>query len=76
MKINWQYSRNQRRHYVDDGKRYGRDFKCLFEIENKTPYRTVNQFNKEGYNLYHKGVFISHSNTVKKLKLQAETLRG
>ena len=64
--LDWQYSRSQRKHYVDNGDFYKE--RHLYEIVDLTPYRFTHQLNKEGYDLYHKGKKIGHGQTVKELK--------
>lgn len=74
MAMDWDYSRNQRRHTLNpDGETYGDDYFCLFEIRSCTAYRFVTK-PSDGYELYHKGVMIRHGKTVKELKLLVETL--
>ena len=64
----WEYSRNQRRHYVHDGKYYtsGQNHH-LWDIRSSAPYGFIQE--KHGYDLYHKGKLIKHGKTVKELKL-------
>lgn len=67
MDEEWQYSQTRRTHWIDDGEMYKNEWH-LWEIRNCTPYSYVNQYHKEGYDLYHKGKLIKHGRTVKELK--------
>lgn len=72
LRLEWDYSRNQRKHVCDPrGDLFGADFSYLFEIRSctKDKFRTLPS---DGYNLYHKGKMIQHGKTVKELKLRAE----
>lgn len=67
--IEWEYSRTWRRHYIHDGEyyRYKKErLTYLWEIVSSAPYGYIQD--KHGYDLYHKGKFIQHGETVKELK--------
>lgn len=67
--MDWEYSRSWRKHWIDeDGTIYKGKF-YLWDILNCTPYGFVNQYDGQGYDLYHKGKFIKHGKTVKELKI-------
>lgn len=72
MKLEWQYTRTWRRHWVDDGEIYGADeIHCyLWDISSSAPYGQYQD--KQGYDLYHKGKLIKHGKTVKELKQIAQ----
>jgi len=70
MMYEWEYSRNQRRHYVHDGKWY-RTEHYLWEIRDCTPMFCVSQYHKEGYDLLYKGKLVKHGMIVKELKGEA-----
>ena len=65
--MEWQFSSGWRIHWIDDGTIY-KDKYHLWDIINYTPYGMVNQYYKQGYDLYHKGNFVQHGKTVKVLK--------
>jgi hypothetical protein len=71
-KLNWEYTRTHRKHYVYDGNYYGDGFHNLFEIRDCTPYGFVRQCRKDGYELLYKGKKIAHGKSVKVLKDVAE----
>jgi len=65
--MEWEYSRNQRRHYINDGKFYSKGKHWgLWEICSSAPFGGLQ--GKHGYDLYHKSNFIKHGKTVKELK--------
>ena len=71
MPLDWQYSRNQKRHWNDNGvwKR-----NCpRFEIKDCRPRSSIH-LPEHGYDLYHWGKKVAHAKTVKELKLKAEGL--
>lgn len=75
-KLDWQFSRNQRRHWVADGELYtkGRKSKSgaeLFEIRSCTPMFQVIR-PEHGYDLFHRGKQITHAPSVKQLKQVAQ----
>lgn len=70
MKLNWQYSRNQRRHWVEDGEFYGKNYARLFEIKDCARYGFIHK-PADGYDLRYKGKKIGHAKTVKELKGKA-----
>lgn len=76
MKIEWIYSRNQRRHSLKDGESYEHlgDFYSLLEIRCCSPHFGIVQPKKYGYDLRHKGKIIAHLSTVKELKRMAEII--
>lgn len=75
-KFEWDYSRNRRMHWLDNGEVYGSDFHFMAEIKNCTPMWGKHH-REHGYDLYLKGVRIGHAETVHELKEQAErSLRG
>lgn len=69
--LNWQYSRNQLLHYVDDGERYGDDCFHLFEIRTSRPMYTIRR-PSDMYRLIHKG---KHVDMHKQVKVLKETAR-
>lgn len=71
----WQFSRTNRRHCINDGEMY-QNVWYLWEIRNCTPYGQINQLFKEGYDLYHKGKLIKHAKTVKELKRLVKVANG
>lgn len=74
VKLEWDYSRNQRRHTCDPrGELFGDEFFHLFEIRSCTREGFRTQPN-DGYDLYHKGDKIQHGKTVKELKQRAELI--
>lgn len=62
----WEYSRNRRRHVVDDGTYYLNEY-GLFEIHDCASYK-FNHVPSDGYDLLYKGIKIKHAKTVKELK--------
>ena len=69
MELEWQYSRNQRKHWIDDGEHYDKPnyhHWARWEICSAAPYGFKQ--GKYGYDLYHKGKHIKHGKTVKELK--------
>lgn len=72
MTLDWRYSRNQHRHWVEDGQWYGKPGSGarLFEIKSCTPYRTVRK-PEHGHDLFYKGKKIGHGKNVKDLKAKA-----
>lgn len=71
--LQWQYSRNRRRHWVDDGEKYGPQFRDLFEITDNAPYGAVHR-REHGYRLLFKGKHADAHKTVKTLKVSAQHL--
>lgn len=67
MELEWQYSRNRGRHWVDDGERYGSKKSCLFEIKSCTPWGFMRK-RGDGHDLLFKGKKIGHSKSVADLK--------
>ena len=67
--LDWQYSRNRRRHWVTDGEFY-KDRNLWEIVEVRANYGCHKP--DEGYDLYYKGNKIAHGKTVKALKKQAE----
>lgn len=65
--MTWQYSRNRRLHWIDDGELYNSHW--LWEIKDCTPYGYVRE--KDGYDLLYKGKVFGHARTVAELKLIA-----
>ena len=63
----WEYSRNQHRHWIDNGKMYGNEHYQLWVIKD---CRTYGSYHKraDGYDLFFKGKKIAHGITVKELK--------
>jgi hypothetical protein len=74
IELEWEYSRNQRSHYVDDGNHYFPREKpdnvmgYLWNIKAVTDKYNCYHMKEEGYDLYHKGKLILREKTVKKLK--------
>jgi hypothetical protein len=70
--LDWRYSRNQRRHWVEDGEWYGKPGSGarLFEIKTCAQYRFI-QKPGDGYDLFYKGKKIGHGKKVKDLKAKA-----
>lgn len=65
MGLEWEYSRNQRKHYINDGTMYTTKAHIyLWEICPTVAYR-----GRPNYNLYHKGKLVTHGKTVKELKI-------
>lgn len=63
----WSYTRNNRKHYIDDGVVYASGpHWYLWEIYSSAPYGNIQA--KHGYDIYHKGKKIKHGKTVKELK--------
>lgn len=66
--MEWEYTRNGRTHYIDDGEIYGTEKHWrLWEISSSAPYGFCQ--GKYGYDLYHKSKFVKHGKTVKELKI-------
>ena len=65
--LDWEYTRTWRTHYINDGEVYasGKHWR-LWEISSSAPYGCIQL--QYGYDLYHKGKFITHGKTVKELK--------
>jgi len=68
--LRWNYSRTQRRHWVDDGEKYGPDFHDLFEIRDNAPHSETHRF-EHGYRLLCKGRQTDNAPWVKTLKATA-----
>lgn len=68
--MEWEYTRNGRTHYINDGEYYGtgKHYR-LWEISSSAPYGLVQ--GKYGYDLYYKSHFVRHGKTVKELKQEA-----
>jgi len=68
----WEYTRNGRTHYIDDGEVYVPNCNHwrLWEISSSAPYGFSQM--KYGYDLYHKAKFVKHGKTVKELKMYVE----
>lgn len=71
IELEWEYSRNQKCHSLDDGERYRKEdtpddiipyLWCIYRCVDKYGY------NAEGYDLWHRGQFAGHGKTVKDLK--------
>jgi hypothetical protein len=68
MKVEWQYSRSWRKHWLDpDGSLYGERMNFLWEIYPCVEYGLIHD-KKDGYDLLHKGKKVKHGKTVKELK--------
>lgn len=70
MLLEWEYTRSQRTHYINDGEYYGyrgeRHWR-LWEICSSAPYG--GRQGKHGYDLYHASNLVTHGKTVKELKI-------
>lgn len=75
MKKQWEYSRNRRKHFINDGEIYadGPHWNLWEICSSAAPYGLQG---KHGYDLYHKSKKIKHGNTVKELKIMAEEISG
>ena len=71
LKWPWDYSRNRKMHWIDDGDFYKEHY--LFEIKDCRPMGYVHK-PFHGYDLYHKGKYIRHARTVIELKQLADAL--
>jgi len=69
--LDWRYSRNQHRHWVEDGQYYGKRFARLYVIMDCRPFRGIHK-PEHGYDLFWKGRFKAHAKTVKELKQKAQ----
>lgn len=67
VSLRWKYSRNQLRHAVEDGDKYGTGCHDLFEIRDNRPYG-ARHLPQDGYRLLHKGKLVDSHRTVKVLK--------
>ncbi len=77
MELEWEYSRNWRTHWIDDGEYYGKTsapYWQLWAIASAAPYGFAQ--GKHGYDLYHKSKKIMHGKTVKELKLYVAEQEG
>lgn len=73
--LSWQYSRNQRRHWVSDGEMYGHKFMNLFEIKARRELGKIRQ-SQDRHDLFYKGRNIGDSRAIKTLKLIAEEVHN
>lgn len=75
LTLNWQFSRNQRRHSVSDGEIYEHqlDHYDLFEIRTDREMSSVRK-PTDTYRLLYKGVKVAESKSVKTLKEKAESM--